>query len=51
MLIKSKLTIIILSLAFLLGGLNTNASSTYVELSFDKTVKKADAPAGDNRTS
>ena len=48
---KSKLTIIILSLAFLLGGLNTNASSTYVELNFDKTVKKADAPAGDNRTS
>lgn len=41
---KSKLTILILSLAFLLGGLNTNASSTYVELSFDKTVKKADAP-------
>lgn len=48
---KSKLTILILSLAFLLGGLNTNASSTYVELNFDKTVKKADAPAGDNRTS
>ncbi|MDD6250554.1 MAG: hypothetical protein PUA88_05960 [Bacillales bacterium] len=48
---KSKLAIIILSLAFLLGGLNTNASSTYVELNFDKTVKKADAPAGDNRTS
>ncbi|MGM9880881.1 MAG: hypothetical protein ACI318_06455 [Bacilli bacterium] len=47
---KSKLTIIILSLAFLLGGLNTNASSTYVELNFDKTVKKADAPAGDNMT-
>lgn len=48
---KSKLTILILSLAFLLGGLNTNASSTYVELNFDKTVKKADSPAGDNRTS
>ena len=30
---KSKLTILILSLAFLLGGLNTNDSSTYVELS------------------
>ena len=43
---KSKLTILILSLAFLLGGLNTKASSTYVELNFDKTVKKADAPTG-----
>lgn len=48
---KSKLTILILSLAFLLGGLNTNAPSTYVELSFDKTIKKADAPSGENRTS
>lgn len=48
---KSKLTILILSLAFLFGGINTNISSINVELSFDKTVKKADSTTGDAATS
>ena len=48
---KSKLTIVILSLAFLFGGINTNISSINVELSFDKTIKKADSTTGDAATS